>query len=265
MNVEIVGTAGSAVTLLFTDIGANRLHFRHPGEATYRLNFDTDGDGTNDAIVATFSYSDPSPVGVQYFIVQQIARNTVGVAAVLDVTDLDHGGTYAWADRNVPHAFLGSEYRDKVSGGSFDWIAGNGGDDILRADDACTMVGGAGNDRLFGAAYADRLDGGAGRDILTGGGGADTFVFTADTLDARDIVTDFSQVEGDRVDLTGFAAGLAFVDAFTGTGPEVQARQLGDRTALVFDLDGDGGVDARVTFIGTIAFTAEDLILPATL
>ena len=58
-------------------------------------------------------------------------------------------------------------------------------------------------------------------------------------------------------------AGLVLVAASSGPGPEVRERQLADRTALIFDLDGNGIEDARITFFGALDFARGDLILPA--
>ena len=97
------------------------------------------------------------------------------------------------------------------------------------------MFGGSGNDALSGGAGDDRLEGGAGADTLTGGAGADTFVFgqesivttptyTRDLGPQTDTVTDFSQDQGDRLDLRGLAEtkgleNLEFIgtDAFSTT------------------------------------------------
>jgi Ca2+-binding RTX toxin-like protein len=64
-----------------------------------------------------------------------------------------------------------------------------------------TLDGGDGNDALYGGAGNDRIEGGAGNDLLTGGTGADMFLYSAG--DGDDRFSDFSSVEGDKVDLTG--------------------------------------------------------------
>lgn len=66
-----------------------------------------------------------------------------------------------------------------------------------------TITGGSGNDVLVGGKGNDTLIGGAGNDTLTGGLGADTFVFRPG--DGHDTITDFSHIEGDRIDLSAFA------------------------------------------------------------
>jgi hypothetical protein len=72
-------------------------------------------------------------------------------------------------------------------------VAGNSGS-ILRGDfQDNIIVGGAG---------ADYIDGREGNDTLTGNGGADTFVFRPGVGNA--VVTDFSHVQGDTIDLSSF-------------------------------------------------------------
>ncbi|MDO6587032.1 G8 domain-containing protein [Salipiger sp. 1_MG-2023] len=76
------------------------------------------------------------------------------------------------------------------------------------------MLGTEGRDTLVGTDGDDFIDGYLHVDTLTGGMGADTFIFTADTLDGyRDTVTDFSQAEGDQIDLSGIAEVLGFNEA----------------------------------------------------
>ena len=79
---------------------------------------------------------------------------------------------------------------------------------------------------MYGGAGDDRLEGGAGADTLTGGAGADTFVFgeesivttSRDLTPQTDTVTDFSQDQGDRLDLRGLAETKGLQDLkFIGT------------------------------------------------
>lgn len=66
-------------------------------------------------------------------------------------------------------------------------LAGGNGDDHL--------IGSTGDDQLSGGAGNDVLAGGAGDNSLSGGPGADLFVFSG----GRDIVSDYSASEGDRL------------------------------------------------------------------
>ncbi len=158
------------------------------------------------------------------------------------------------------------------------WMRGITGDDTLygldgndkifgnRGDD--TLYGGAGNDKLIGGGGADTLIGGAGKDILKGGAGADVFVFN-DVSDSHaggvDRVKDF-QTGIDTIDLAGIVAGeLTFLGDtdFTSTGvAELRYFQNAKgNTFLLADIDGDGGIDFKVFFKGTIDFTVDDFIL----
>jgi Ca2+-binding RTX toxin-like protein len=78
-----------------------------------------------------------------------------------------------------------------------------------RAD---TLRGLSGNDTLRGLAGHDILDGSAGRDELTGGAGADRFRFSAGSGFGQanaDRITDFNRAQGDRIEISRQAFGLA--------------------------------------------------------
>ncbi len=192
--------------------------------------------------------------------------------------------------------FVGTRFGDVIRGRrGDDVIVGGGGDDILsggagrdllkgsRGDDRLigkgggdVLRGGSGGDVLKGGAGRDKLIGGAGRDVMTGGAGADTFDFnspteTGDTAATRDRITDFSQTDGDVIDLSGIdadsgAAGnqaFAFIGtaAFSGTAGELRYVQNGANTIVQADLDGDGAADLQIRLDGLIALTAGDFVL----
>nr|WP_159064813.1 tandem-95 repeat protein [Thaumasiovibrio subtropicus] len=95
-----------------------------------------------------------------------------------------------------------------------DVIEGTNQDDIIlghQGDD--TIDGGLGADILIGGEGDDLLLGGLGNDILTGGEGSDTFVFELGSLGASntgdaDVITDFSILEGDKLDLSDLFSDL---------------------------------------------------------
>jgi Ca2+-binding RTX toxin-like protein len=89
---------------------------------------------------------------------------------------------------------------------------GRGEDTLLGGLGADMLFGGRDEDWLLGGAGDDILDGGLGRDVLTGGTGADRFDLRWGG--GRDLVTDFSFAEGDRI---GLAAGTAYT-VTTGAG-----------------------------------------------
>lgn len=84
-------------------------------------------------------------------------------------------------------------------------VGGKGNDALLGNKGADTLKGGAGTDTLKGGPGSDRMIGGKGQDDQTGGAGADRFVFnsmddTGKVLATRDVITDFSQTQGDVID-----------------------------------------------------------------
>ncbi|MGV3513391.1 MAG: calcium-binding protein [Novosphingobium sp.] len=135
------------------------------------------------------------------------------------------------------------------------WQSGTTGNDIL--------TGGAGNDRLSGLAGKDLIKGGdgddwlygaAGADTLSGGTGADTFVFKAagespGSVTLRDVITDFSSSEGDRIDISTIVANQIRVgrtpfflagDHFTMTPGELIQVRTADGILLQGDMLGTG-------------------------
>jgi Ca2+-binding RTX toxin-like protein len=111
---------------------------------------------------------------------------------------------------------------------------GNDLDNLINGNGAANELrGGAGN---------DILDGGSGRDQLTGGSGADRFRFATpgafDTAQA-DRITDFSRSEGDRIELSRSAFGLAAgaTLSFQSVNSDAElTRALGSSSLLIQDL-----------------------------
>jgi Ca2+-binding RTX toxin-like protein len=179
----------------------------------------------------------------------------------------------------------GSIGNDTINGnGGGDNIIGGEGDDLLRGNDGFDQLfGGIGNDRLEGGADIDILDGGAGvdtliggagRDTMTGGAGADRFVFgdgdSSDVLGNADMITDFSQSDGDRIDLRTMDAiaggeddAFTFVgtDAFTGTAGELRYEQVGSETRIFGDTDGDGAADFIIRLDDQVTLTVADFMV----
>ncbi|NVZ73213.1 type I secretion C-terminal target domain-containing protein, partial [Pseudomonas costantinii] len=108
------------------------------------------------------------------------------------------------------HQYVTEHYADfDVSGAKDgnDTLLGGAGDDILFGQGGNdTLDGGKGNDILLGGTGNDTLIGGPGNDILIGGSGADTFVWkSGDT--GNDVIKDFKASEGDRIDLRDLLKG----------------------------------------------------------
>jgi Ca2+-binding RTX toxin-like protein len=121
------------------------------------------------------------------------------------------------ADTNAD-LVIGTSGANSLNGGA--GSGGNNGNDVLvglGGND--TLDGGSGADLLLGGDGDDTLIGGAGNDVMAGGAGADHFRINA-TTEGLDHILDFSNAEGDSIDiaLAGFGgAGLA-----VGTLPDSQ-------------------------------------------
>ncbi len=88
-----------------------------------------------------------------------------------------------------------------------DTLLGGAGNDILFGSGGSdTLDGGKGNDILLGGTGNDTLMGGQGNDILIGGSGGDTFVWKAGDT-GSDVIKDFKAGEGDRIDLRDLLQG----------------------------------------------------------
>ncbi|MBC3778040.1 M10 family metallopeptidase [Pseudomonas sp. SWRI99] len=131
------------------------------------------------------------------------------------------------------------------------------------------VLGNEGSNTLNGMAGNDTLIGGLGADTMTGGLGADLFVFN-DWRETglgilRDVITDFSQMEGDKIDLRAFDANLlqggfnsfSFIGAadFTGAG---QLRFVDH--VLSGNVSGNAGADFEIQLVGVNNFSTSDLV-----
>lgn len=108
-------------------------------------------------------------------------------------------------------------------------------------------IGGSGNDHLNGNQFSNSLTGNNGNDVIYGGGGfdllsggygADEFYFDLTAFESVDIVTDFSFLEGDRINIAdllfGYDALQSAIDAF------VTFDGKGSETVMSVDRDGSG-------------------------
>ncbi|MES2942488.1 MAG: FG-GAP-like repeat-containing protein [Pseudomonadota bacterium] len=97
----------------------------------------------------------------------------------------------------LDNTLYGNASNNKLTGvAGNDYLIGDAGDDILS--------GGSGNDRLTGGLGADRL---------TGGLDADTFVI--DSGGGRDVISDFSFAQGDKINLRSNLNGSGITSAAT--------------------------------------------------
>ncbi|WP_372053341.1 hypothetical protein P7L74_02945 (plasmid) [Tistrella mobilis] len=138
------------------------------------------------------------------------------------------------------------------------------------------LLGSGGVNHLSGLDGNDELYGRGGADVLTGGGGADRFAYesvrdSGATGSSRDLITDFSQADGDRIDLsiidadTGHGGNQAFTfigaAAFTGMAGELRAVGSTDVTTIFADVDGDGQADLSITLAGLVSLVPADFVL----
>ena len=183
-----------------------------------------------------------------------------------------------------PHT-LGRKKDDYMEGGKYDdYFNGGAGDDELdgRAGDD-NLSGGAGDDQLDGGAGDDVLnggegndliDGGLGSDVLTGGKGSDRFVYgdikeSAQGARSRDVITDFSSSEDDKIDLSAIADDSVFIGSsdFTGTKSEIRfddgILQISTTNPRIYNYEPDSAPTPvfEIRLVGVDSLSVDDLIM----
>ena len=104
-------------------------------------------------------------------------------------------------------------------------------------------------DALEGNSGRNVLQGGGGTDTLTGGGGADTFLFDDDHgVGDAVTITDFSKVDGDKINLEAFELTATELAALIGDPDEPNT------TILTYTLDLNGTALGQ----GTITVVMEE-------
>ena len=146
---------------------------------------------------------------------------------------------------------------------------------------AINGTGNGGSNTLTGNSYNNQLNGGAGNDVLVGGKGADTLIggAGADRFDfnyltdspvggARDVISDFSSAQGDKIDLSTLDASTLSSgnQAFTFIGAgyfsfNVPGMVRFDGGVVQGDVNGDGIADFEIALAGVTSLTAGDFIL----
>ena len=181
-----------------------------------------------------------------------------------------HNG-FAQGDVVTGVEFLaGSLLNDTVGGSGTVSIFGSDGDDIVFGrDGAQTLDGGEGHDFLQGLGGADRLSGGAGNDNFEYFSVSDSGL----TSNNSDVITDFSQVQGDKID-------LFFIDAeilqggdqqfiFTGTVGStldigyIEFQKFNNQTHVFLSIGGDGTTNfvSEIIIQGLFDLTINDFVL----
>jgi Ca2+-binding RTX toxin-like protein len=94
----------------------------------------------------------------------------------LSLKDSIYGEVYG--DSGSDNIFVSGDCFDaQIQGGT-----GNCTIDASQNNSGVVIVGGAGNDTLYGSAYDDQIYGGGGSDVMYGGGGNDTFYSTGGVI-----------------------------------------------------------------------------------
>lgn len=117
--------------------------------------------------------------------------------------------------------------------GTANSVAGNAGDNVIVGNPTLAnayLVGGAGNDTIYGGSAADLFRGDAGNDVLVSGGGADLFVYQGPGF-GYDQIAGFAQGSA-KIDFRG--SGISFGNLFLNSaGGNTQVEVFGS-AILVF-------------------------------
>lgn len=220
-----------------------------------QLAFNDDAVGANSRLSFTATTS-----GTYYLSAQAFEASTGGYNLTMTAVEADR-------------VLNGTSRNDTLNGaGGNDSLSGLAGNDLLLGFGGNdTLSGLTGNDTLDGGAGNDLLISGAGRDVMTGGTGADLFRFTAlaDSVVGtnRDLITAFSQAEGDRIDLATIDANtrLSGNQAFAFISDAGFGRVAGQLRfaggVLQADLNGDARADMEIAIQGVSTLLAVDFIL----
>jgi serralysin len=226
--------------------------------------------------VDTIVYSGSGAVTVN--LISNVSSDGLGGTDVLigieNVTSGDGADTlYGSVLANVLDSGAGNDLISSRDGN--DTIRCGDGDDTVNAGTGDDLIeGGAGIDRLSGTAGRDVLIGGLGKDYLVGGTEADVYRYLAAAEStvgaARDRITGFSQIEGDRIDLSAIDAIAGGTDdaftwlagaAFSGAAGQLRFSTTTAITLVDGDLNGDRIADFQIELTGVIQLTVSDFML----
>jgi Ca2+-binding RTX toxin-like protein len=151
---------------------------------------------------------------------------------------IDGDGDYANFSFNV---HLEADSAMLTGSGVADYLNGTGADDVI--------YGGDGNDVLAG---------GSGADTLYGEGGADTFVMRAADTGGPDVIMNFSQAQGDVLDVSDLLVG--YDDGTSDPFEFVKAETVNGNT--IVSVDSDGGTDnfVAVAILQGVNVSIENLL-----
>lgn len=253
-NIEnLYGTTG--VDSLTGNNGANRLHSGGGLDTLVGL------DGKDVFVVeADVALIDGGAGKDRVVITGNIANATDATFVGIEQIDVRDGATANLSGLSAPAAAINIQ---SVAGG------GSG------------FIGTAGQDRVVGGAGNDSIAGGVGADRISGGAGADTFLFRSFEEIAngqRDRILDFSQADGDVIDLSRFDADpnvegmqhFTFIGnaSFTGaSGDDYEVRVIAPPAGsnadyrVAIDVDHDRQADELFLVRADGPLTADDFVL----
>ena len=232
------------------------------GNDIYRFNF---------AVAARLTLSETAGGGSDTLIITNALAEELGFRRSGSVLVIEQAG-------NLSRVVI-EDHFSGIATNRIEQLTDAGGARFLKADQPGTatpdiLVGASGSETLNGAAGNDIIAGGGAKDVLTGGLGADVFTYNAvsDSTAAaagRDTILDFSQAQGDRMNLrmidanTGLAGDQGFL--FLGAGATAGAGTLAfahvaGNTLIHADVDG-GGADFAILLAGVHALTVSDFLL----
>ena len=210
---------------------------------------DVNGDGLDDLIIGAMG-DDPNGSGSGASFVVYGKTN----GEMVELSDVQHGiggfvingvgedDSSGWSVSGAGDV-NGDGFADLLVGAPFDSPNGSSsgasfvvfGDNFTQSvtnvgtTDGETLTGTIENDIIFAGEGDDTINGTSGEDRLSGGNGADVFIFSRD--DGTSIITDFSTMDGDQVDVSkfGFANWAELQPHLTAT--------IGNNTQLTLDTD----------------------------
>jgi Ca2+-binding RTX toxin-like protein len=236
-SADLDGAGNALGNHIIGNRGANRLH-------GYEGNDTLEGGAGDDTLnggagIDTASY-ESAEAGVVVGLVRHTGEASDGAAQKT-------GG----AGKDVLNSIenlIGSKFGDTLSGGL--------GDNVI--------IGGGGGDRLLGSTGADTLVGGSGADTFVAGALSDSTV----ALSGRDVIFDFSRIDGDRIELKKIDAveggaddKFRLVDVFTKAAGQLTVGVEGDHQIVQGDVNGDGVADFAISVYALSKLQAADFLL----
>ncbi|WP_441241213.1 T1SS-143 repeat domain-containing protein [Tardiphaga sp. 768_D3_N2_1] len=241
-----IATRGAAMSMLTaTDNNNGNSHgdlvIQYNGQQVTVVNhFDGGASGANS--VESIAFDGGSvygyDLGTASYAISNLDPNNAGGARTVDLSATSVNNFIAGED-GTSNVITGGSAKDLIFGGS-------------QND---TLSGGAGNDLIQGGAGDDILMGGLGNDVLRGGSGADTFKFGAGHIGAAnlDSILDFSNAEGDKIDISGLLDSIAGVQADgSNINSYVHLAQSGNNVVVQVDTTGTGNFSGTSHDVATL-------------